>query len=807
MVLQAQPGAGKSTVVPLALLNADYLVNKKIIMLEPRRMAARNLAYYMAQCIGEQVGQTIGYQVKGDAKLSKHTRLEIVTEGILLNRLQKDAELSQSHLIIFDEFHERSINADLALLLCYEIQQYLRDDLRLLVMSATLDTELVSDYLAQAPVILCEGRSYPVSTYYQDVKPQQLVNGVISALDTVMSDEGDVLVFLPGIADIRRCLTSAKQRFANDNNIEFLALYGALSLAEQQAVIANHKVENKRVIFSTNIAETSLTIQGVRAVIDSGTEKTLIFNPASGMSSLTTQKISKASATQRQGRAGRVAEGKCIRLWSKASHYQRDDFQQQEILNADLAQMVLILASHGHISYQSIPWLTAPPKAHFQAAQALLQQLTLLDENNKITSLGRLASQIPCHPRLAYMLLSAKLPDEKMLAGYLAALLNENNRSTSADNVDLSRELLIKIHAKTQDSAHRNFLREVTKFHGFISEQSIKHQHTVLKDADISALAAVLLLKAYPERLAQQRSSADHKYLLANGKGVSLHRQDPLNKHQYLVVNDCDADNRQGRIYSAIAFDITLLRQYFADRLKEQRRYQLHANKSKVIAKTQICYGHIVIAERQDEQVPKQYLQQCLLELLKTDAKQCLNWTTDCEYWLDRVAWLGQQLVDFPKIDFDYLSDNAEDWLLPYLGDFNSLAAVKKVNILPLMSGLLSYQQAQQLEKHAPQYYVTPSNKKITIQYSDEQNPTVSVVLQELFGELSSPMLANNTVPLRFELLSPAKRPIQITSDLARFWHGTYHEVAKDMRAKYPKHRWPEYPLQEKAGRSIKSKK
>ena len=776
-------------------------------MLEPRRMAARSIAKYLARCLGEVVGETVGYQVKNEKKISASTQLEILTEGVLTRRLQSSPELEGVGLIIFDEFHERSINTDLSLLLSTEIQQVLREDLRILVMSATLDTALISTYLNDAPVVLCEGRSYPVSVEHKKIDKMQLASSVCKAIYSVIADTGDILVFLSGVADIKRCITQAESTFPISSHLVFMPLHGSLSLEAQEKTLAPALEGFRKVIFATNIAETSLTIEGITCVIDSGLEKKLTFNPASGMSKLTTAKISKASAEQRKGRAGRLSAGKCIRLWSESEHRSLNDYQEEEILNADLADALLELANAGHSAYDQINWLTPPPKAHFDATQDLLITLGMFNKASKLTHLGKQASALPVHPRLAKMMLTASNHEEREVACHIAALLSERDLLQRSDSTDfLLRLQIIMGDDHTNANKHlvnRNTLRSVTQDVRSLMS-ALKHKKLKSNVADISGVAAYLMLLAFPERLAKRRSANSNKYQLANGKGVFLDESDPLINDEYLVVNDCDAQKREGRVFSAISFNQNIVIEQFPDEISEQIDYELSPNNNNVYARIKKKYGSLIIEESRSNDVPPEFLQQSIKTLLKTDFRKILNWTKSCDDWVKRVTWLSHNMQDFPHLSEAIIVNTVEEWLLPYIPNIKKISALKKVQILPLLSSILSYQETKKFEAQAPTSYVTPSKKTIPIVYDEHQGPTVSVVLQELFGELTSPLLANNSVPLRFELLSPARRPIQITSDLANFWGGSYVEVAKDMRAKYPRHRWPTEPLLEKAGRSIK---
>ncbi len=809
VVLQAEPGAGKSTIVPLELLKADFLKGQRIIMLEPRRMAARSIANYLARCLDEKVGETVGYQVKNEKKISSATRLEILTEGVLTRRLQSNPELEGVGLIIFDEFHERSINTDLSLMLSLEVQQVIREDLRILVMSATLDTNLISNYLGDAPVVLCEGRTYPVSVFHQKTDKKQLASSVCKAILNVIEDEGDILVFLPGIADIKRCISLAAAISSKHNKLKLVPLHGSLPLEEQERSIAPALFGVKKVIFTTNIAETSLTIEGITCVIDSGLEKKLTFNPSSGMSKLTTANISKASAEQRKGRAGRLSEGKCLRLWSESEHLSLNDYQEEEILNADLADAVIELASAGHSKYDEINWLTPPPKAHYDSTQNLLIKIGMLEESGKITTLGKQASVLPVHPRLAKMMLAANGNQEREVACYIAALLSERDILQSSDSADLLTRLHILIESETgnlnKTYVNRNTLKTVAKDVRTL-QSSIKHKKSKVDISNLSDIAAYLLLLAFPERLAKRRSGNSNKYQLANGKGVFLTEADPLINYEYLVINDCDAQKKEGRVFSAINFNKYILAEKFSHKISKKVTYELSSNNSNVYARVLKKYGSLIIEESRSNDVPAEFILDSIKSLIKTDARNILSWTKECDNWLKRVVWLGNKIEGFPILSEALIMNTAEKWLLPYVSNIKKISELKRVKIFPLLSSLLTYEESKVLEREAPLLYITPSNKKVPISYDKNSEPTVSIVLQELFGELKSPLLACKSIALRFELLSPARRPIQITSDLANFWGGSYIEVAKDMRAKYPRHRWPVDPFSEKAGRSIKSR-
>ncbi|MFT6926666.1 MAG: ATP-dependent helicase HrpB [Psychromonas sp.] len=815
LVLQAEPGAGKSTAVPLSLIGAPFLKGKKIILLEPRRVAVKSIAFYLAKLLGEKVGQRIGYQIRNERKISADTVLEIVTEGILTRRLQNDPELSDVGLIIFDEFHERSIHADLALMLALEVQQAYRDNLTLLVMSATIDTDLIANYLNHAPVIKCPGRTYPVEIEYSGHSREYLDQQVMRALNTALNETstGDILIFLPGQGEIRRAMQLAARQLGS--NIELLPLYGGLALSQQELVLSKRSGSQQRVIFSTNIAETSLTIEGICTVIDSGLEKVLSFDVKSGLSRLETTYIAKASATQRAGRAGRLQSGRAIRLYSEAKHQGLKDFQAEEISNTDLSSLVLDLAAWGITSYAEVNWLTPPPEHHFDVACSLNRVLGLLDAHNKITKKGSRALKMGLEPRLASMLLSCQSTLEKRIACVLAALLCERDILFNAGSSDIvERAMLLNDYLADRKSltSNRNInigiLQQViTQAKSFAKSLGLSTLGGPISLFDWSHYAGALLLIAYPDRLAKIRSIQSSRYLLANGRGVTLREMDSVQGESWLVVCDCDGKNKDGNIYSCAAVSIDQIKTALADQLVEKCHYALDTKKEKVIGRQRLTYRALVLEEQLLSVIPDNEFALCVADILKQEGLIFLNWTKRCASWLARVKWLGSVMADFPKISETTLIEQLDNWLLPYIGRVKTIKQLRQLNIADLLMANLTWQESQTLASQAAEFYDAPSGKSITIRYDQQQGPTVAIILQEMFGQLDSPMLANNTVPIRFELLSPARKPIQTTSDLGNFWCTSYFDVAKDMRGKYPKHRWPEAPLLELPGRSIKKRK
>lgn len=815
LVLQAEPGAGKSTALPMSLLDSAWLAGKKILMLEPRRIAAKSIAHYLSMQLGEKVGRRVGYRIKNDRKVSKESILEIVTEGILTRRLQADPEISDIGLIIFDEFHERSIHADFSLMLALEIQAAIRQDLKLLVMSATIDTALISNYMGDATIIECPGRAFPVSVSFINAPKIPVSRQVVSVLRTVLDAEnsGDTLVFLPGQAEIRNCLAVAEEAFKSRSDLVFLPLFGALSIQQQERALLADPEGNRRIVFTTNIAETSLTIEGITCVIDSGLEKVLVYDPSSYMTRLETAYISKASAEQRKGRAGRTQAGSCIRLWDRARQQSLRDFQGEEILSADLSGLVLDLFLWGEHNYERINWLTPPPKSNFESAKTTLLSLGLVDSSSQLTPIGRKAAGIGLPVRLAAMLLQAESDTEKGIACELSALLSERDIFTHNKGADIiDRLLAVQDYRKNRNSAVKAHpIKRSSVEQLLTSSNSLRRILKIERSTAIYSLPQLqnstgeLLLYAYPDRLARRRSHSG-RYQLANGKGVFLYDDDPLFGEEWLVIANCDAQKKEGRIFSAAPISLESIVSRAGDRLIQKEEYGFDKKKQKVTGRWVTRYGSIEVKSSAVAKIPAEKFQACLLQILQADGFSILNWTEQCAQWLARAQWLGENLDTFSEISKERLIRELDTWLLPYVANIKSIAELKKVNVFKLLPGALPWDDQRRLEREAPTHYLTPANKSVPIIYHDHQGPTVSIVLQEMFGEIESPKIAGGRIPLRFELLSPARRPIQTTSDLANFWKTSYFDVAKDMKGRYPRHRWPEQPLLEKPGKSIKRK-
>jgi ATP-dependent helicase HrpB len=777
-VLQAPPGAGKTTRVPLAILDAG-LTNQRIIMLEPRRLAARAAADRMSQTLREDTGQTVGYRIRGDAKTSKATQIEVVTEGILTRMIQSDPELTGIGAVIFDEFHERSLNADLGLALCLEIAGALRDDLVLLAMSATLDAAPVAA-LMEAPIITSEGRAFPVDIRYLD-RPvpkdaridQFTADAVLAALPET---DGGVLVFLPGEGEIRRTEARLKDRLPKDTHLH--TLFGAMPLPAQRAAIRPAD-QGRKIVLATSIAETSLTIEDVRVVIDAGRARRARFDPGSGMSRLVTERVSKAEATQRAGRAGRIAEGTCYRLWTRGEDGALPAFAPPEIETADLAPLALDLAQWG-ATPDAVPLLTPPNPGTYAEAVTLLTDLGALDDAGRITDHGRTLARLPTHPRLANLLARAGKP-----AAMLAALLADRDPLPRTAPTDLT----LRIEALTD-------LKRYTNRHPWQPDRGAlarirdeaKRLTRLAPDAPEMPLAEMAAL-AYPDRIGQRRKGGQPRYVLSGGKGAILPDGDTLTNAPFLVATDLDGDPREARIRQAIQISAAEIRAAFSNRIQWVDSCEWSKRDRRVLTRSQERFGAIALDDRIWKDAPEEAVAKAMLDGIRDLG---LTVSDKARLFLARARLAGND-AGLPPFDEAALMEELEDWLLPHLRGVKDAAQWRKFDILPALKARLDWGQSQTLDRIAPARFTTPLGRHIPIDYASDP-PEISLRLQELFGQTTHPTVGHT--PLKVTLLSPAGRPIQTTADLPGFWSGSYADVRKDMRAQYPKHPWPEDPTQ-----------
>ena len=774
-VLVAPPGAGKTTRVPLALLEAGLGGGGRILMLEPRRLAARAAAARLAESLGEAVGERVGYRIRGEKRVSKATRIEVVTEGILTRMLQSDPSLEGIGAVIFDEFHERSLNADLGLALTWEARGALREDLVVLVMSATLDAQPVAALLDDAPVVVSQGRAWPVETRWLERPPDKrarlehlVADKVVEALAQA---EGDILVFLPGEGEIRRALAALSRVLPGA--VEALPLYGALDFKAQRVALRPAPDGRRRVVLATSIAETSLTIPGVRIVIDAGLARRARLDPGNGMARLVTERVSKAEAEQRRGRAGRVAPGLCYRLWTRGSEGAMAAFAPAEIEVADLSALALELALWGAGDGEGLAFLTPPNPGILAEARALLCRLGALDHDGRITGHGREMARLPLHPRLAHMLLRAGRG-----AAALAALAQARDPMARGAGADM--ELRLRALERPDDAANRAVLAEIRRETKRLARMA---------GPDAGLTLAQMAALAWPDRVALLRGGETTRYLLSGGYGAALDETDALAGQRLLVVVETDGARRDARIYRAFAFSEAELRAVHGEAIAWHDICQWDARARKVVARRQERFGALVLDDRIWRDAPREAQARAMLDGVRALG---LNPSDGARRFMARVELVRALGHDLPEMSEAALMGRLEDWLLPYLGGVRSAEAWKRFDLLPALRGMLDWKQTALLDRLAPAHYQSPLGRKVAVEYGPE-GPKISVRLQEMFGLREHPRIAGQ--PLRITLLSPAGRPVQTTSDLPGFWANTYGDVRKDMRGRYPKHPWPEDPL------------
>lgn len=803
LILQAPPGAGKSTVVPISFLDEPWLKEKIIVMLEPRRVAARMVATQMAKLLKEQVGQRVGYQIKMESCISKETKIVVVTEAILVRMMQENQSIDNIAMVIFDEFHERSIHTDLSLALSLEVQEVLREDLKILVMSATLNSEQLTKLLGDVPVVTSQGRVYEVENIYLPKSINQPNYKTLPKVvtDTVLHslkhDDGDILVFLSGVKPINAVLSNLK-KLLKESFIEVLPLYSSLSKKDQDKAIL--KSDKRKVILSTNIAQTSLTIEGVKVVIDSGLENLSRYNYANGMDHLELSFIASDSATQRAGRAGRLSDGKCYKLWHQGKILAPTT--KAEILRSDLSSLLLDLALWGVSDMCDLKWLDLPEEKIVKETLELLQELQMIDQKFQITYLGKSAIALGVHPRLAFMILKAnelKLSYEGCL---LAGLLTSSDiLKNKKENSDLKYRFqpLFENNVDHPD-IHKPKAVEVLKQTEFIYNKlkKIKTVESKNKQFDPEMLG-ILLLFAYPDRLAKQRGNDDLRYKLSNGKGATLSSSnDELFNKQYLVVADLSAQNRDSFINLALSLTLESIENYFSHLFSSQSVIEFDKKKQEFIGKDVTMFLQLELLSKPPQKLPKEMFQEHLIALIRKENLTPLSWSKKAKNLKEKVNFINSKIVDDNFVDFSdkWLSENLEIWLSPFLVDITSLGQLKNLDLFPVLLAQIPWEQKQKLDTMLPKTVEVPSGSLIQIDYSDLQNPKISVRIQELFGMSETPKILRDTTPLQIHLLSPAMRPIQITYDIKSFWENSYGEVRKELRGKYPKHYWPQDPYE-----------
>ena len=869
LVVTAPPGAGKSTLLPLTILSS-LGEGEKILMLEPRRLAARQIAERMAQMLGEQVGETIGYRVRFESRVSKRTRIEVLTEGILTRMIVDDATLDGVSVVIFDEFHERSINSDLALALTRQAQQIIRPDLKVVIMSATIDTSNICAAL-QAPLIESEGRMFPVELHYadEDTDPRDIAAAAASTtIEAYKKYEGDILVFLPGQAEIEQCYellsksqhftaspsqpinTSTHQHFTTStsqpttttpHHLTIHPLYGNLSPEDQRRAIAPSAPGERKIVIATPIAETSITIEGVRVVIDAGLCRQVVFDARTGLSHLETVRISMDMATQRMGRAGRVAEGVCYRLWTKASEHLMAEQRKPEIEEADLAPMLLDTAAFGESDAEALPWLTMPPRAGVFKAKELLTALGAIDENGNITSIGKRMATLPCHPRIARMILATtnlttstpqgvhlsplgfcRLPEQEVhqqhlttstshhnntsLACDIAALLEEKDPLSETGGTDLTLRLSALRAARRKKQLGR--WQRIAK----IAAEYRRMAHTDEDNRDPAPTEVGLLVAyAYPERIAHSTNSIGG-YRLASGANVQLDAADQQSAHSWLAIASLySAPGTTGRVFLAAPIAPDDLEKEF---VKEVDNIAWDTKQGCVVMQREQRIGKLILSQKPIHDADKEHLKGIVCEAMKKDGLTMMAWSEKAVEQVQRrvaqvAAWHPEMAL--PDVSTEHLLSTAADWLPFYLEEGGrvktSLQELRKLNLAEIIWNILPYEAQLEVDRLAPTHIEVPTGSHIRIDYrSGAEAPVLSVRLQECFGMERTPCVDDGRQPLLMELLSPGFKPVQLTQDLASFWQGTYFEVRKELRRRYPKHYWPENPLEAEAVRGVKRK-
>jgi len=808
-VVEAPPGAGKSTVVPIALLGEPWLRGGRIIMLEPRRLATRAVAMRMAATLGESVGDTVGYRMRLETRVSKRTRVEVVTEGVFTRMLQSDPALEGVAAVLFDEFHERSLHADTGLAFALDSQENLSPELRLLVMSATLDGASVGKLLGDAPVVRSAGRMYAVEIRHAGSGLPALPGGrdspelaVVRVVKRALAEnEGDMLVFLPGAGEIRRVQGTLGGLGAH---VDVLPLYGELVGADQDAALRPSKPGRRKIVLATNIAETSLTIDGVRIVVDAGLERRSLFDPASGMNRLELQRISRASAEQRAGRAGRTAPGVCYRLWGEGAERSLAAYAPPEIQVADLAPLALDLAVWGTDAGQ-LRWLDAPPAATLASARDLLQRLGALDAAGKVTKHGRTMQEFPAHPRLAHMMIKAAELRQAPLAAELAAILSDRDllrTGGQARDTDLRTRLdalrgrganLDRGTLERVQRAQRSFLK--------LLDVDVRDGHAPTEHA------AILVALAYPDRVGRRRAGGEGRFQLSNGRGAVFESTESVARQEFIVAVDLDDREREARIRLAIPLERQELLDIFAGELRRGDELAWDEKTETVVARRFVRFGELLIDEKPLTDVPRDASAAAMLQGVRSLGLDALPWDDESRDFLARATFVRalarSDLADWPDFSREALAQDL-DWLEPFLDGITRRSQLARVPLLDALRARLTYDQQRRLDELAPTHIGLPTGSRTRIDYTSDNAPVASMRMQEVFGLAATPRIGGGAVPVTFTLLSPARRPLQVTRDLASFWRNAYVEVRKDMRGRYPRHYWPEDPLQAEPTRRVK---
>lgn len=791
LIVNAPPGAGKSTLLPLTLLDEPWLTGQKIIMLEPRRLAAKTIAMRMADLWGDKVGETIGYRVRFENRVSATTRIEVVTEGILTRMLHSDNALEGVGLVIFDEFHERSIHADVAMALCREAQQVLRPDLRMMVMSATLNMPQLTALL-KASVAVSEGRQYPVDVFYVGGQDEFLLPEVTArvVVKATKEHEGDVLVFLPGEGEIRKCAELLKRDL---KDFAIHPLYGMLPQGEQYLAIMPNKFGKRKVVLATSIAETSLTIEGIKIVVDTGFGRVSRFDPKSGLSRLETVQISRDSADQRAGRAGRLSPGVCYRMWTAATHQRLAEHRTPEIMEADLAALVLDLAQWGITNIEQLTWLSPPPKASVTQALETLTNLNAI-ENGRITEHGKQLHQLACHPRIAHMLLKAKDDNAVALAADIAAILDERDPLPKESGIDINLRIEALRRARLNNSLGNKFTR--------IEKVAESYRRLLNAQPDNGVVdvfeTGLLLAYAYPERIAFARPGNNAQFQLANGKYATVGHRDDLAHEPWLAVAHMDTRDGLGKIFMASPLNPKDL----LPMVKEKQIITWDTRRGGLIATKDLRIGSIVLQSKPLPNPDESNLQEAISNAIKTEGEQLLNFDEKMQQLQNRILSLRKWNPNkgWPEVSTTTLLLTNSEWLMPYLINIKKPDELKKIDLHDALLNSLDWNLQQALNELAPTKINVPSGSAIEVEYlPNGETPILSVRLQEVFGLADTPKVNGGKISVVMHLLSPGFKPVQVTADLRSFWNNTYFEVKKELQRRYPKHAWPDEPWEAKA--------
>ncbi|GAA4895201.1 ATP-dependent helicase HrpB [Ferrimonas pelagia] len=797
LILQAPTGAGKSTALPLAMLDWSQ-IDGKILLLEPRRLAARMIARYLATQLGEKVGQRVGLRVRGETRVGPETRLEVITEGVLTRMIQADPELEGVALILFDEVHERHLATDLALALALEVQGGLRDDLRVMLMSATLEGQPLAQLLPDAVLLESEGRSYPVSVEYAaPANPSFWLNDLVAQVRRQLAArDGNILVFLPGMGEIRRAAEQLAERLPEE--VLICPLYGQLAPKEQDAAVQPPAPGLRKVVLATNIAESSLTIEGISVVVDAGLQRRASFNLRSGQSRLETVRISRASAAQRAGRAGRLMPGHCVRLWSEAMQQGLAEAETAEIQRADLTALVLELAAWGSTA-QELAWLTPPPANALIKAAQLLTQLGLLGSEGKLTRLGRQVHELGADPRQGLMLLraaqlEAEIPGALKLACLIAAVIEEGDPLRGRDlGADLGRRLSAADAGRHGQMAKRWFEQLGRR----IKARPVAAHHSE---------AGLLLALAYPDRIGQCRDQG-LRYQLSNGSGATLAEQDPLLGTPFLAVASLNerAGRSDGLIFLAAELELGALEAVAPHLFERQRQAEFDRKSGVLRAELHTRLGALIVARQPLTDLEPEDHQRALLAEIRRRGLDCLPWNDKCRALQHRVALAGRLLSeqDWPQLDDGQLLATLEQWLVPYLNGITKFAALAKLDLYGILKNRIPWAIQALLAQELPEQMTVPTGSTLALHYHAD-GVRLAVRVQEIYGQSETPRLARGQLPVTLELLSPARRPLQITEDLAAFWQGAWQDVKKEMRGRYPKHLWPDDPANTLPTRRVK---